>query len=239
MRLACALLALVATAGAQHANPASNDGQAIYRLNCAPCHGERGEGGRDAPSLTHTTLSEAEIVRTVSDGVPNSEMASFAARLSTEEIRLVAEFIRSVGGATAALPGDSARGQAIFWTTGGCSNCHAVGNRGNRVGPDLTRIGRHRTATYLKESLISPSADIVRGYEGVTVVTNDGKTIRGIARAVDDFSVVLQDFTGRVYSFDRKDVAKVTRDRTSLMPPFNSAGLDDVVAYLASLRGVQ
>jgi hypothetical protein len=71
------------------------------------------------------------------------------------------------------------------------------------------------------------------------VILADGKTLRGLERALDDFSVVLQDFSGKVYSFDRKDVRSVTRDTQSLMPEFgsnlSSTELNDVLAYLAGL----
>jgi putative heme-binding domain-containing protein len=98
-----------------------------------------------------------------------------------------------------------------------------------------------RGAGYLRDSLTAPSAFIPRGYESVTVVLNDGKTIRGIERALDDFSVVFQDFSGKVYSFDRAAVRLVSRDTESLMPSFESTfsatELGDIVAFLSSLRG--
>jgi hypothetical protein len=60
-----------------------------------------------------------------------------------------------------------------------------------------------------------------------------------LERALDDFSVVLPDFSGKVYSFDRKDVRSVERDTQSLMPEYggtlSSTELNDVLAYLAGL----
>ena len=73
------------------------------------------------------------------------------------------------------------------------------------------------------------------------MVGRDGQTIRGIERALDEFSVVLQDFSGKVYSFDLAGVRSVARDSQSLMPEygkrFTSAELDDLLAYLYSLGG--
>src|SRR5258705_534534 len=82
--------------------------------------------------------------------------------------------------------GDAKHGEELFWNKGACGNCHAVQNRGSRVGPDLSRIGRRRSAAYLRESLVAPSTDIPQNYSGVTVVARDGKSIRGLEKAIDD-----------------------------------------------------
>jgi putative heme-binding domain-containing protein len=218
---------------------AASDGRTIYRRNCAPCHGNQADGGRNAPNLTRGSLSDADMFRTISNGVPNSEMAAYSARLSSDDIWRIVAFLRSASGAATAATGDATRGASVFWGKGGCGNCHAVGNRGSLVGPGLSSIGRQRNLVYLRESLVAPSADIARGFDGVTVILADGKTLRGLERALDDFSVVLQDFSGKVYSFDRKDVRSVTRDTQSLMPEFgsnlSSTELNDVLAYLAGL----
>jgi len=213
-------------------------GLAIYRRHCTSCHGAQADGGR-APDLTHGSLSETQMVNTISSGVPGTEMAAYGSRLSSEEIRRIVAFLNSAN-SQSAVAGDAARGQTLFWEQGGCARCHAVGNRGSFVGPDLSGIGKQRNVVYLRESLVAPSADIARGYEGVTVTLPDGKTLRGVERSLDDFSVVLQDFTGKVYSFDRASVGSVTRDKQSLMPDYSqtlsAADVNDVVAYLATLR---
>jgi putative heme-binding domain-containing protein len=104
-------------------------------------------------------------------------------------------------------------------------------------------VGRTRNPVYLRESLIAPGADIARGFDAVTVVTKDGKTLRGIERALDDFSVVMQDFSGKVYSFDRADVRSVTRANESLMPAatktLSQTELNDVLAYLVTLHAAR
>jgi putative heme-binding domain-containing protein len=180
------------------------------------------------------------MFHTISTGVSGTEMAGYAARLSPDDIWRIVAFLHFANPG-ASVAGDSARGEAVFWGEGGCGNCHAVNNRGSLVGPDLSRIGRSRTAAYLKESLLAPSGDIARGFDGISVVLRDGSTLRGLERALDDFSVVLQDFSGKVYSFDRSDVRSVTRDKQSLMPEFGAAlspaELNDLLAYLAGLGG--
>ena len=99
-------------------------------------------------------------------------------------------YIRSVGRHdTAAVPGDAALGSALFWGKGQCGSCHAVGARGSRMGPDLTRIGRQRSLRYLRTSVIDPSDDHrARLFHALTVVTREGKTVSGLEKGLDNFS---------------------------------------------------
>lgn len=229
---------------AQSPNPFADDpkaaeaGFASFGRHCSSCHGPRAEGGR-APALPRGSATDADLFRIISTGIPGTEMGSYDKRLPADAIWRVVAFLRSSTRSEAPIAGDAARGENLFWNKGSCGNCHAIQNRGSRVGPDLSRIGRQRSATYLRESLIAPSKDISQNYSGVTVVARDGKTIRGLEKAVDDFSVVLQDFTGQVRSFNRSDVRSVTRDTQSLMPEYGKvlspAELDDLLKYLLTL----
>jgi putative heme-binding domain-containing protein len=218
-------------------------GAAIFQKHCGSCHGKGGHGGR-APDLTRSALissdQDEDIFRTISKGVEGTEMEAYGERLGAEDIRRVIAFLRDSGRDRTPPAGDAANGKAIFWGKGGCANCHAVGGVGNRIGPDLSRIGRRRGAEYLRESLVAPSADIIPEYGGVTVILSDGRSIRGVERALDDFSAVLQDFSGKVYSFDRASVRSVTRDAESPMPAYgkqlSADELNDVVVYLSTLE---
>ena len=217
----------------------------MFRRHCASCHGKGAEGGR-APSLTghlHVGDAEADVIRVVSGGIAGTEMTSYEVRLGPDKIARIAAYVRSVKRSESPLDGDPARGEAVFWGKGGCGNCHAAGNRGNRIGPDLSRIGRQRSVGYLRESLLAPDADIVNNFNGVTVVTADGEAVRGIARSVDDFNVVLQEFSGAVRSFLRGELRSVSSDPQSLMPAYgkalSAAEIDDVLAYLLTLGASQ
>ena len=75
------------------------------------------------------------------------------------------------------------------------------------------------------------------------MVTREGQTLRGIERALDDFSVEFMDLQGNYYSLERSELQSVQRDTRSLMPDyskvFSPAELDDLLAYLVSLRGTE
>jgi cytochrome c oxidase cbb3-type subunit 3 len=238
-------LLLCATAFAQHENAtgpaAPESGAALFRRHCRSCHGRGGEGGR-APSLTgrlHAGDSESDMARVVANGLPGTEMLSYSARLGDEKIARIVAYVRSVKREEPSIAGDADRGKAIFWGKGACVSCHAVAGKGNLLGPDLTNIGRQRSAGFLRESLVKPDADIVAGYQAAKVVTSDGRTVRGIERSFDEFSVVVQDFSGKVHSFDRRSLRLAERETGSLMPSYekalSAAELDGLLKYLMSL----
>ena len=123
-----------------------------------------------------------------------------------------------------------------------CAQCHTIEGKGGRLGPDLTLVGRKRSATYLKDSIVDPNADITIGYPMITVVTKDRKTVVGTQRGFDDFSAQLMDAAENFHSFEKGDVVSMKRNMKSMMPAtyrgmFNEKELNDLVAYLSSLRG--
>jgi putative heme-binding domain-containing protein len=252
VRLA-AILYIAALSPAQDVNPEAKaageaeTGRWTFRIFCAPCHGIHADGGR-GPNLTLGTYTagdrDEDLARVISRGVAGTEMAAYAGRVSDEEIRHVVAYIRSVAhnADKAAIRGDSTNGEIVFWSKGGCGQCHRIGTKGNTIGPDLTRVGRQRSVAYLRASLLTPDADVTSGYATVTVVTRDGKKIVGVERNFDNFSAQFVDLSGKYYSFEREDVISMTREPRSLMPftygqLLSETEVNDLLAYLSSLRG--
>jgi putative heme-binding domain-containing protein len=234
-------------------NPFLNDPQAveagrgIFRVYCSPCHGIHAEGGR-GPDLTRGVYSageqDADLLNVISTGVPGTEMPSFSVGLGDDNIWRVIVYLRSATRRDAEkATGDADAGEKLFWGKGACGQCHRVGARGGRMGPDLTRAGRSRSLRYLRESVVSPNADLTPGFATITVVTRDGKKIAGVQRGYDNFSAQLMDSKENYYSFFKSDVTSITREFRSLMPDsygklFSPSELDNLVAYLSRL-GVQ
>ena len=234
-------------------NPFAGDAQAIesgrvkFRMYCAGCHGLHATGGRNGPDLTRGTFAagdtDADVYRVVSRGVPGTEMSGFSDGLDADELWRLISYVRSLTPhETTAIQGDAAAGEPLFWGKGGCGRCHRIGTRGSSIGPNLTRAGRQRSLAYLRESVLAPDADITSGYATITVVTRDGKTITGVEKGFDNFSARLMDLSGRYDSFQKDDVTSLKREYRSLMPSnygrlFSTRELDDLLAYLAGLRG--
>jgi len=233
------------------AQDAAEAGRWTFRVLCAPCHGIHADGGR-GPDLTLGTYNagdqDADLLHVISRGVPGTEMAGYAGRVTDDELKQLVAYIRSVGHAQAPIQsnvkGSAAAGEQLFWNKGACGQCHRIGTKGTSLGPDLTRVGRQRSLAYLTASLVKPDADITPGYATVTVVTRDGKKITGVERNFDNFSAQFVDLSGKYYSFLREDVTSMTREPRSLMPStygtlFSETEMNDLLAYLSSLRGAR
>jgi putative heme-binding domain-containing protein len=225
---------------------AAKDGRPLFRLMCSPCHGIHAEGGR-GPDLTRGTYSvgdtDADLYDVIANGAQGTEMADFLGRIGEENVWRLVSYIRSVSRKDVEkVAGDPQKGEKLFWEKGQCGQCHMVRGRGGRMGPDLTSAGRARSLAYLRESVLEPNADITPGYYTVRVVTRDGTTITGAQRGFDNFSAQLMDVNDHYYSFQKSDVASIKREYRSMMPDtyrslFSDAELNDLLAYLASLRG--
>lgn len=235
---------------------AVKEGASVFRANCSPCHGLNARGGGRGPDLTSGRWvhggSDAEIFRTISEGVPGTQMP--ANGFEDSEIWTIVAYLRSLAPAKQAVTGDRAKGEEIFWGEGACGTCHMVGGRGGRLGPDLSRVGAARSAAYLEESVRDPSKQLSDGmldpnnhygyplvYDTVTVVTKTGETVRGVAKNEDTFSVQMIDMRQQLRVFLKNEVASVKHERVSLMPAYaedqlSAEKLRDLVGYLGSLQ---
>jgi putative heme-binding domain-containing protein len=238
-----------ATTNPLQGNPAAlKQGQNIYRGQCAVCHGIDAKGFRGSDLTTGDWVhggTDAQIFKTIRAGVPGTEMPRHI-NLSEDEIWMVISYLRTLSspGGPALEKGDAARGEQLFWAKerGNCGQCHMVGPRGGRIGPNLSRIGAARSVTALEREIRSPAEVIPVGFETVTVVTKEGRRIRGARKNEDTFSVQVMTANEDILSFSKKEVEVVPELERSLMPAYgperlSDADLNDVVRYLRSLRG--
>ena len=65
---------------------------------------------------------------------------------------------------SARLTGDAARGKE---TATRCLMCHAIGGTGADLGPALDGWGRGKSADVVATAIVTPSAEIAFGYEGM------------------------------------------------------------------------
>ncbi len=123
---------------------------------------------------------------------------------------------------------DSAAGKLVFTSgKGACLVCHRVGETGGQIGPDLSTIGRIRTARDIFESILYPSESIARDFDTfeVKVKSKGSVTHLGLIQAQTGAGLELVGLSGQKQLIPHEDLASITRVPVSLMP----MGLDQTL----------
>ncbi|MBE2271739.1 MAG: c-type cytochrome [Anaerolinea sp.] len=128
-------------------------GLTVYAENCAACHGANGEGSALAPALNtdelRVRLSEADIARIITEGVPGTLMTSWSSALDAAQQQSVITLISRWGELNAAgvslptieaapldmSPQALATGQRLFDLL--CTQCHGIDGYGSPIAPAL------------------------------------------------------------------------------------------------------
>jgi len=268
MASVCAgLLLAAARTFAEDHNPFAGDAKAAkageyeFRINCALCHGLGAHGGGRGPDLTRAQKkhvhSDAEMFQIISNGIPGTVMPANGTNghgvgMTEEEIWQIITYIRSVELKAPAQPlGSAAHGRELFYGDANCSLCHMIEGKGGRLGPELTGVAGSRTRESIIDSVRNPSRRLAWGlteatkefpqeYETITVVTADGKEIKGVALNEDSFSVQMMDQNEEIYRLEKAKLRSFKKSRESMMPKFGAEilsdkDLEDIVAYLVSV----
>ena len=267
MALPIAVAAAPTICAAQDHNPLAGNPKAVkageyeFRINCALCHGLGAKGGGRGPDLTRAQKkhvhSDAEMFQTISNGIPGTAMPANGTNgqgvgMTDEEIWQIITYIHSIEVKAPAKPlGNAAHGKELFYGDANCSLCHMVAGKGGRVGPDLTSVGASRTRESIIDSVRNPSRRLAWGlteatkefpqeYETVTIVTADGKEIRGVALNEDSFSVQMMDSSENIHLLEKDKLRSFQKSRESMMPKYNAdilsdKDLEDIVAYLTKV----
>jgi putative heme-binding domain-containing protein len=235
-------------------------GETLFQTHCAGCHGPKGDGGRGsnlAVGKLPRAPDDAALSAIIALGIPGTQMPG--TRMTEQENRQLVAYVRTLGQAqtAAAILGDRANGERIFWTKADCGACHTVGARGGRTGPDLTDVGTRRSLAHLRTSLVDPEAEVPETFAvyrrivympdnflQVRLLTNDGRQITGVRVNEDSFTIQVRDYSDRILSFRKDELRRLDKDwGKSPMPSYrgmlSDAEIQDVVAYLASLEGAQ
>lgn len=141
------------------------------------------------------------------------------------------------------LTGDAKAGAVVFRDTRGahCVTCHQIKDEGKMIGPPLTTIGEKLSKQQLYESILTPSAAILMGYENWVVKTKKGQIQDGLLVEDTDDHVTLKDTQGEYHDFPATDIAVKVKQTVSIMPDgltpaMTRQDLVNLVEYLASLK---
>ena len=116
-----------------------------------------------------------------------------------------------------------------------------MGERGEKIGPDLSKIGKIRNRRDLAEAILFPSASLARGYESFGVMTKDGQVHSGLLGRETATAIYLRTTERAEIRVPRDDIEELVPNATSIMPQglekiLSPSELGDVIAYLESLR---
>jgi len=223
----------------------SDAGAALFRQNCAFCHGRDAQGGETGPDLTQSRLVRRDvggnrISEVVRNGRPEKKMPAF--HFSNQEIYSLVAFIHEQQAKAASRPGgrrgveaadlqtgNVAAGRRYFNGAGNCASCHSPTG-------DLAGVASRYEGLQLEEQMLYPRDVKSR----VTVTLPSGKKIAGTVAYLDEFNVALRDADGNYHSWA---IAKVkykldapVNAHADLFGRYTDDDIHNLMAYLQTLR---
>jgi putative heme-binding domain-containing protein len=121
--------------------------------------------------------------------------------------------------------GDPGRGELVYrQQTLACTSCHAIGNVGPKIGPNLVAVGTAADTVYVVEAILEPNKAIAQHYENKLITLDDGSVLMGSIIYQSDKEVIIRDSSlgGKERKASMDKVRKI-KPMPSLMP----AGLAD------------
>jgi putative heme-binding domain-containing protein len=163
-------------------------------------------------------------------------------QLHEREVEQVAAYVRSLGAVPPeAVAGNAERGARAFETLG-CGACHIIAGKGEGFGPELSTIGARRNAAHLRKTILTPASSLPEGFAYLSLTPAAGERVRGVRVNEDTFTIQVKDAAGQFHSLRKSELKELLRlDGQTPMPSYQGriapGDLDDLVAYLAGLRG--
>jgi cytochrome c oxidase cbb3-type subunit III len=230
-------------------------GKQIFETRCSTCHGLDG-GGAMGPNIQAIPMRlGAPAVENVIKNGMSGGMPAFAGQVDAAQIQQIIAYLMTLTHKdTGVVTGDAAKGKQVY-DASGCASCHIISGEGSGAGPELSKVGQLRGAGYLKTALLYPGSDLPQArvfletgglldYMFVHIVTKAGQTFDGTRVVEDSFRIVTKDASGKFHSFQKSDLREFEKQPgKSVMPSFkdklSESQVNDLVAYLASLKGDQ
>jgi putative heme-binding domain-containing protein len=230
-------------------------GKQTFEMTCSTCHGLDG-GGAMGPNIQGIPfrLGVDAVTSVIKNGMAGG-MPAFGGQLDAPQIQQVVGYLLTLTRKDEGkVTGDPSAGKQAYESSG-CANCHIVAGEGGDIGPDLTIVGRERGPNYLRNTILFPGTDLPQSrvflesggqlqFLFVHVVAKDGRRVEGTRVAEDSFHIVLADAQGKFHSLRKDQLREIKKEPgKSTMPSFkgklSETQINDLVAYLASLKGAQ
>jgi putative heme-binding domain-containing protein len=139
------------------------------------------------------------------------DLAPMKAALTPEEMETMMQKVASIG--------DAKAGELIYRRPAlQCAVCHAIGEVGGAIGPNMVSIGASAPVDYLIDSLLLPSKKIKEGYHTTLVTMKDGKIFSGAISGENANELVVRDAAGKENTIAKSEIASNQISPVSLMP---------------------
>ena len=138
------------------------------------------------------------------------------------------------------LAGNAERGAQVF-ESATCADCHIVGGKGVRFGPDLSKIGEKLSKAGLYESILDPSAGVSPDFRLEHFELAGNELVSGIVVNETADKVTLRMEGGAAADYAKQDILSRRESSVSAMPDdlqeqMSVDDLVDLVEYLSKLR---
>jgi quinoprotein glucose dehydrogenase len=137
--------------------------------------------------------------------------------------------------------GDPVAGRKIFFEKpeATCGRCHRVGGQGGENGPPLDGIGSRVSREFLLESMVTPNAEITKGYESIGVALKSGSGVVGTLRQETSTNLLIYTPDDGPVTVVKSEIVRRVPGGSPMPADFatliSKAELRDLVAFLASL----
>lgn len=136
------------------------------------------------------------------------------------------------------LTGGNATKGAMAFTKSQCVKCHRFGDRGERMGPDLSAVSKRFTRKEILESILFPSHVISDQFASKTVITTKGRQYTGIVTNGPDGEKIILQANGDKIAIRENDIDDIVPNKTSAMPAgllnaLTQEEIADLFAYLS------
>jgi len=226
----------------QAAEHAPVNGRVLFESICAGCHGLDGRGAEKGPNIatrpSTVRRSDNDLLAILQNGIPAAGMPSFNA-LGPAKLKSLIDHLRTLQGLDQkfSLTGDPLKGKELFFKQGSCAACHAIDGAGGFLGSDLSTDGAITFPDELREEI--QNHDQLPRANAIEVATRDGRTLTGIVRNEDNFSLQLQTLDGNFHFLDKQAIANFhyAQSSSSAKPNrlLNEKDLDALVSYLVNV----
>jgi cytochrome c oxidase cbb3-type subunit 3 len=227
---------------------AAKRGGALFKQNCAVCHGDDLTGGRGTDLIRSSVVRHDKggnlIGPVVTQGRAEKGMPSFpltAAQVSDlvayigSELALFDMHTRVPGGYPNDIPaerlatGNAEAGKLFFYGAGGCSKCHSPTG-------DLAGIGGKYNPPDLEQRFLYPAGLPLTA----TVTLPSHRQYKGVVELNDGFDVTIRDADGWTHTWPRSAVKLEVHDpaaaHQALLPKWTDAEMHDMFTYLETLK---